>query len=256
MAGTRFHPATVDMHDFRRTIEAAGAVYDRPREDSGEVVRFRIGNAFGLVTKRKDGTLTFVGAAKPMVSRLLAADAPPPVRRVAEVRTITLRAEEHQHGRAILADATEAQVYTDGSCEYRGLGKGGWAAVIRAGFDTVEIYGGAARTTVNRMELIAAIAALELLPATCAVRLFTDSQYLRKGIKKWIIGWKANGWMTIAREPVKNEELWRRLDGLREGRKVTWKWVKGHRGNVGNERADALARQGRLSIDATKGEAA
>jgi ribonuclease HI len=181
---------------------------------------------------------------------------PSRAQKVAAIRTLTFRAEDHANARAVLTGAIAAEVHTDGSCEYGGLGKGGWAAVIRAGLTTVEIYGGAMRTTVNRMEIIAAIAALELLPPTCAVRVMTDSQYLRKGIRQWIDTWKSNGWMTVTRTPVKNEDLWRRLDGLRIGRQVTWKWVKGHRGNRRNERADELARRGRYSIEAkAEGEA-
>ncbi|WP_338634535.1 ribonuclease HI [Afipia carboxidovorans] len=142
-------------------------------------------------------------------------------------------------------------VYTDGSAERGGKGHGGWAAIIRAGFDIVEIHGGAKASTVNRMEIIAAVVALEILPAGCAITLHTDSKYLRNGITQWIDGWKRNGWMTVAREPVKNADLWRRLDTARDCHQVTWRWVKAHAGNPSNERADELAKFARHSI--TKG---
>lgn len=254
--GLRVDPSVIDLDGFRAFIDAQGAIHDTPRSSGAEVFRFRIGVAFGLVSKRKDGSLTFAGCAKPMLTKMLGGHPPykPPVK--IAIRTITLTADQHAEARALLADAAKAEVHTDGSCERTGIGKGGWAAIIRAGFITVEIYGGARQTTVNRMEMMAAIAALQLLPPTCAVRVLTDSKYVEKGIKEWIDGWKLRGWMTVGGTPVKNEDLWRRLDTAREGRKVTWKWVPGHRGVRGNERADELARQGRLSVKQPEGKAA
>lgn len=262
MAGMRVEAGEVDLEAFRRCVDDAGAIHEPPKPSANEVLRFKIDGALGIVSRRKSGHLTFAGIAKPLLNKwkneapdLFAAKREP---KAAVLRTLTLTADDHAKARIVLADALKAEVHTDGSCEASGAGKGGWAAIIRSGFVTVEIYGGAPRTTVNRMEMIAAIAALEVLPPVCAVRLHTDSQYLRKGIKTWIVGWKRNGWTTRAGTPVKNAELWTRLDRLREGREVTWKWIRGHSGNRGNERADELARMGRLSVDQQKeeGEAA
>jgi len=254
-AGLRLDPATIDLDGFRAFIDASGAVHDRLRASGSEVIRFRIGTAFGLVSRRQDGMLTFAGIAKPLVAKMLEGKPPRPAVKVA-IRTVTLTAHGHAEARALLASATKAEVHTDGSCDHGGVGRGGWACIIRAGFVNVEMYGGARSTTVNRMEMSAAIAALLLLPPACAVRVMTDSQYLRKGIKQWIDGWKRNGWRTVAGTPVKNEDLWRKLDAAREGRQVKWKWVRGHSGDRHNERADELARKGRRSIDQQTGKAA
>jgi ribonuclease HI len=136
-------------------------------------------------------------------------------------------------------------IYTDGAC--RGNpGPGGWGAILMTGAHEREICGGELDTTNNRMELMAAIAALEALNRPCRVELHTDSQYLRNGITEWLPGWKARGWRTAAKAPVKNEDLWRRLDTARLRHEVAWKWVKGHAGHPLNERADGLARQGML----------
>jgi ribonuclease HI len=134
-------------------------------------------------------------------------------------------------------------VYTDGAC--RGNpGPGGWGAILISGSRERELCGGEYATTNNRMELMAAIQALEALTRPCRVELHTDSQYLRTGITEWLAGWKARGWRTAAKAPVKNEDLWRRLDEARARHQVEWRWVKGHNGHPLNERADALARQG------------
>jgi ribonuclease HI len=134
-------------------------------------------------------------------------------------------------------------IYTDGACSGN-PGPGGWGAVLIAGPRERDIWGGEAATTNNRMELTAAIEALEALKKPCLVDLHTDSQYLRDGITKWINSWKARGWRTADRSPVKNEDLWRRLDAARTRHEVRWHWVKGHAGHPLNERADALARRG------------
>ncbi len=138
--------------------------------------------------------------------------------------------------------------YTDGACSGN-PGPGGWGALLiaREG-DTVlkerELTGGDAETTNNRMELMAAIAALESLSRSSVITVVTDSAYVKNGVTGWIEGWKRNGWKTAARKPVKNEDLWRRLDEARARHRVTWEWIKGHNGHDENERADALARAG------------
>jgi ribonuclease HI len=138
-------------------------------------------------------------------------------------------------------------IYTDGAC--RGNpGPGGWGAILKAGERERELSGGELHTTNNRMELMAAIRALEALNRPCRVELHTDSQYLRTGISEWIAGWKARGWKTAGKAPVKNEDLWRRLDEARARHTVDWRWVKGHNGHPLNERADALAREGMLHL--------
>lgn len=134
-------------------------------------------------------------------------------------------------------------VYTDGAC--RGNpGPGGWGVLMQYGSQHRELYGGEDHTTNNRMELMAAIAGLEALKRTCRIDLYTDSQYVRKGITEWIHGWKQNGWKTAARKDVKNRDLWQRLDASIARHQVHWHWVKGHAGDPGNERADALANLG------------
>ena len=132
-------------------------------------------------------------------------------------------------------------IFTDGSCEGN-PGPGGWAAIMLSGVHRKEISGGDPATTNNRMELLAAIEALAALKELCRVELFTDSQYLRDGIDRWVAGWKRNGWRTRDKKPVKNEDLWRRLDALVSQQPVVWKWVKGHAGHEHNERCDELAR--------------
>ena len=133
-------------------------------------------------------------------------------------------------------------IYTDGGCEGN-PGPGGWGAVVRCGASVREISGGELATTNNRMEMRAAIESLATLTERSEVCVFTDSQYLKNGITKWISGWKRKGWLTAAREPVKNVELWKRLDELVAPHRITWKWVKGHAGNADNERCDGLAQR-------------
>jgi ribonuclease HI len=133
--------------------------------------------------------------------------------------------------------------YTDGACSGN-PGPGGWGAILVYGDSVRELSGGEAHTTNNRMELTAACAALEALTRPCAVDLFTDSQYVKGGITGWIHGWKRNGWKTADRKPVKNADLWERLEAARIRHDVTWHWVKGHAGHEMNERADELARSG------------
>jgi len=138
-------------------------------------------------------------------------------------------------------------IYTDGAC--RGNpGPGGWGALLMSGENRKEICGGELATTNNRMELMAAIQALEALNKPCKVELHTDSQYVRTGITEWLRGWKARGWKTADKKPVKNDDLWKRLDEARARHEVDWRWVKGHNGHELNERADALARKGMLDL--------
>ena len=138
---------------------------------------------------------------------------------------------------------TPVTIYTDGACSGN-PGPGGWGAILMSGGRQREIMGGEAATTNNRMELMAAIRALEALTRPCKVELHTDSQYVRQGITEWMKGWKARGWKTADKKPVKNEDLWRQLDAARARHEVDWRWVKGHAGDPLNERADALARAG------------
>jgi ribonuclease HI len=134
-------------------------------------------------------------------------------------------------------------IYTDGAC--RGNpGPGGWGAILQSNGKVKEIRGGDLATTNNRMELMAAIQALEVLTKPCKVELHTDSQYVKNGVTTWIHGWKARGWKTADKSPVKNEDLWKRLDLARSRHEVDWRWVKGHAGHELNERADELARRG------------
>jgi ribonuclease HI len=139
--------------------------------------------------------------------------------------------------------AAKVVIHTDGACSGN-PGPGGWGAILQYGEKTKEMKGGEAQTTNNRMELTAAIMALEALKRPCTVELWTDSQYVRQGITGWLYGWKANGWRTADKKPVKNAELWRRLDEARLRHEVHWRWVKGHAGHDLNERADELAREG------------
>ncbi|TDQ43086.1 ribonuclease HI [Tepidicella xavieri] len=136
-------------------------------------------------------------------------------------------------------------IYTDGACKGN-PGPGGWGALLRSGTAEKELFGGEAETTNNRMELTAVIEALAALKRPCRVTLYLDSEYVRKGITEWLPGWKARGWRTAARQPVKNADLWQRLDALVQGsgHQIEWRWVKGHAGDPGNERADALANRG------------
>jgi ribonuclease HI len=144
---------------------------------------------------------------------------------------------------ASAAGCTEVEIYADGAC--RGNpGPGGWGVWLRSGAHEKELWGGARDTTNNRMELTAVIEALASLKRRCRVTIHTDSQYVRNGITAWIHNWKARGWRTADGKPVKNVELWRELDRLNAMHDVHWRWVKGHAGDAGNERADALANRG------------
>jgi len=134
-------------------------------------------------------------------------------------------------------------VHTDGACSGN-PGPGGWGVILDYNGTRKELSGGEAATTNNRMELMAAITALETLKRPCEVEMHVDSNYVKDGITKWIHGWKKNGWKTADKKPVKNAELWQRLDAALKLHKVSWHWVKGHAGHDGNERADELARQG------------
>ncbi|MBL0945983.1 MAG: ribonuclease HI [Hydrogenophaga sp.] len=136
-------------------------------------------------------------------------------------------------------------IYTDGACKGN-PGPGGWGAFLSSAGREKELWGGERNTTNNRMELMAVIEALSALKRPCRVSLHLDSEYVRKGITEWIHGWKKKGWVTAAKQPVKNAELWQRLDALVHGghHQIEWHWVKGHSGDPGNERADALANRG------------
>lgn len=142
-----------------------------------------------------------------------------------------------------MAIESTVTIFTDGAC--RGNpGPGGWGALLQAGATEKELWGGERNTTNNRMELTAVIRALEALKRPVAVRIHTDSQYVQKGISQWIHNWKKNGWRTSDKKPVKNADLWQRLDVLSGQHDVAWIWVKGHAGHPGNERADKLANRG------------
>ena len=136
-------------------------------------------------------------------------------------------------------------IYTDGACKGN-PGPGGWGALLRSGAVEKELFGGEPETTNNRMEMTAVIEALAALKRPCRVTLYLDSEYVRKGITEWLKGWKAKGWVTAAKQPVKNVDLWQRLDDLVQhaGHQIEWRWVKGHAGDPGNERADSLANRG------------
>jgi ribonuclease HI len=139
----------------------------------------------------------------------------------------------------------EVVIYTDGACKGN-PGPGGWGAWLKSGATEKDLFGGELNTTNNRMELTAVIEGLAALKRPCKVLLYLDSQYVRKGITEWIRGWKAKGWLTASKQPVKNVELWQRLDKLvsEGGHQIEWRWVKGHSGDPGNERADMLANRG------------
>ncbi|WP_420392426.1 ribonuclease HI [Acuticoccus sp.] len=156
--------------------------------------------------------------------------------------------DDAAHGNAADAEGLRAPkaprivIYTDGACSGN-PGPGGWGAVLTFGTHEKELSGASPRTTNNRMELTAAIRALEALKRPSTVDVVTDSQYLRRGITEWLPQWKANGWRTAAKQPVKNDDLWRELSHLDAIHDVHWRWVKGHAGHVQNERADTLARR-------------
>lgn len=141
----------------------------------------------------------------------------------------------------------KVEIYTDGACKGN-PGRGGWGALLIADGHKKELFGGELNTTNNRMELKAVIEALSALKRPCDVVVHTDSQYVQKGISEWIHGWKARGWKTAAKEPVKNVDLWQALDAAQATHTIQWRWVKGHAGHDGNERADALANLGVASV--------
>jgi ribonuclease HI len=141
----------------------------------------------------------------------------------------------------------KVEIFTDGACKGN-PGRGGWGALLLAGGHKRELFGGEPNTTNNRMELKAVIEALTALKRPCEVVVHTDSQYVQKGISEWIHGWKARGWKTAAKEPVKNVDLWQALDAAQAMHRIEWRWIKGHAGHDGNERADALANLGVASV--------
>lgn len=140
----------------------------------------------------------------------------------------------------------QVDIFTDGACSGN-PGPGGWGAILRSGGHEKEIWGGEPSTTNNRMELLAVIRALQLLKRPVLARVHTDSQYVQKGISEWIHGWKARGWKTAGKTPVKNADLWQELDQAAARHRVQWLWVRGHAGHPENERADELARRGTAS---------
>ncbi len=142
-------------------------------------------------------------------------------------------------------DLSHVEIYTDGACKGN-PGPGGWGVRLQSGQHVQELFGGELNTTNNRMEMTAVIEGLSALKRPCKVTLYLDSEYVRKGITEWIHGWKARGWRTAAKQPVKNADLWQKLDAVvsSSGHRIEWRWVKGHNGDPGNERADALANQG------------
>ena len=142
----------------------------------------------------------------------------------------------------------EVTIYSDGACKGN-PGPGGWGAVLVAGGHEKELFGGENPTTNNRMELMAVIEALRALKRPCIINIYTDSQYVQKGISEWITGWKARGWKTADKKPVKNADLWQILDEVRQPHQIQWHWVRGHNGHPGNERADRLANRGVESIN-------
>ena len=141
----------------------------------------------------------------------------------------------------------EVTIYSDGACKGN-PGRGGWGAVLVAGTSEKELFGGEANTTNNRMEMTAVIEALRALKRPCIVQVYTDSQYVQKGISEWLPGWKARGWKTADKKPVKNADLWQELEALAQPHQISWHWVRGHNGHPGNERADALANRGVASL--------
>ena len=148
-----------------------------------------------------------------------------------------------------MTDKKQVVMYTDGACKGN-PGVGGWGVSLQYGQHHKELFGGEAETTNNRMELTAAIEGLKQLKQACKVTIYTDSKYVMQGMEEWLAGWKARGWKTASKSPVKNVDLWQQLDDLVGKHEVTWQWVKGHAGDEGNERADELANMGVAQITA------
>jgi len=142
-----------------------------------------------------------------------------------------------------VSNKVSVEIWTDGACKGN-PGVGGWGALLRMGRHEKTLYGGVPSTTNNRMELLGVIEALRALTRPCAVVLHTDSQYVMKGMTEWLPNWKRRGWVTASKQPVKNADLWQALDALVQGHQVSWRWVRGHAGDPGNERADQLANLG------------
>lgn len=145
------------------------------------------------------------------------------------------------------ATMQRVELFTDGAC-LGNPGPGGWGALLRFGTREKELSGGEPLTTNNRMELMAAIAGLEALSRPCEIELTTDSQYVKRGVEEWMVRWRANGWRTSDKQPVKNRDLWERLSAALAAHRVTWHWVKGHAGHAENERVDVLARDAALAF--------
>jgi ribonuclease HI len=167
---------------------------------------------------------------------------------------VTQVTTEDRPGRGASGESSNStvEIFTDGAC-LRNPGPGGWGAILRYGRHETEIYGSDPATTNNRMEMMAAIQSLERLSRPSEVKVYTDSTYLRRGVTEWLPGWKRNGWLTKEKKPVKNADLWRRLEAAASGHQVQWFWVKGHAGHPENERADQLA--GRGAEEAAQGNA-
>src|SRR5690606_38383366 len=146
-------------------------------------------------------------------------------------------------------NTNQVEIWTDGACKGN-PGVGGWGALLRQGRHEKTLCGGEAATTNNRMELMAVIKALSALKRPCRVVIHTDSQYVQKGMNEWLANWKRRGWRTADKKPVKNVDLWQALDALAQQHELHWQWVKGHAGDPGNERADALANQGAAQFGA------
>ena len=153
-----------------------------------------------------------------------------------ELRILDAQAEGGRAGETV-------RIYTDGACKGN-PGAGGWGALMRFGGEERELFGGEPATTNNRMEMMAVIRALEVLKRPCTVQVYTDSQYVQKGISEWLASWKRRGWLTADKKPVKNMDLWKEMDALVQQHRITWHWVKGHAGHPENERADQLANRG------------
>jgi len=145
------------------------------------------------------------------------------------------------------AGVTAVRIYSDGACKGN-PGPGGWGALLKWNGHERELFGGEGNTTNNRMELLAVIKALESINRACQIEVYTDSQYVQKGIAEWITSWKRRGWKTADKKPVKNVDLWQRLDTLAAGHRITWHWVRGHAGHPENERADQLANRGVAAV--------